>query len=101
MNVIGKTRVFKNEFNGNVLYSTTISNKNMDGEYENMYINIQFPKLTAIENNTEIDIKNGFLSFYKDRNGLTHIKLVVMEFEMVDVENDNYSNDYICSDLPF
>jgi hypothetical protein len=76
MNISGKTRIFKNEKG---LY-TTISNKKDDGTYENMYISVNFKKGIELENNTEINITKAFLSFYKTKDGLPKLKIVVMEY---------------------
>ena len=76
MNITGKTMIFKSQYG----YSTTISKKNQDGEYTNMYVSIQLPKNIELENKTMIEITNGFLSFYNTKDGLPKIKIVVMEF---------------------
>ena len=44
--------IFKSEYG----YSTAISNKNQDGEYENMYLSVQLPKGVELENKTMIEI---------------------------------------------
>ena len=62
---------------------TTISNKKEDGTYKNMYLAVNFRKGTEIENKTKINILDSFMSFYKDKNGLSRLKIVVMEFERV------------------
>ena len=76
LNINGKVMIFKNQYG----YSTTISKKNQDGEYTNMYVSIQLPKNIELENKTVIEITNGFLSFYNTKDGLPKIKIVVMEF---------------------
>lgn len=76
MNIAGKTRIFKNDRG---YYSIGISNKKQDGTYENMYIATQLPKGTELENKTDIEITKGFLSFYKNQNGLAIPKIVIQE----------------------
>lgn len=71
-----KTIVYKNDYG----YSVPISSKNIDGEYENMYISANFPRDTQIENKTKILITKGFLSWYKTKDGLPKIKAVIQEF---------------------
>ena len=56
MQIRGETMIFANEKGG---YSTTVSNKNQDGTYDNMYIAVNFKKGIALENQTKIDITNG------------------------------------------
>ena len=41
LRISGETIIFKNEKG---FYSTGISNKNMDGSYDNTYITVQFKK---------------------------------------------------------
>lgn len=102
MEIRGETMIFANEKGG---YSTTISNKKQDGTYDNMYIAVNFKKGVTLENKTKIDITNGFLSFYKNKNGLALLKIVVMDFEIKgEVETMQEENEYEItdnSDLPF
>ena len=88
MNIVGNTLVFRNENNGNVYYTTSISNKNKEGKYEYMSVDIQLPKGTELENKTNIDITRGFISHYKTKNGLPKIKFVVMEFIVPQEDSD-------------
>lgn len=76
MNISGKTIIFKSEYG----YSTTISKKNQNGEYERMYVSVQLPKGVELENKSFIDITKGFISFFNTKEGLPKIKLVVMEY---------------------
>ena len=78
MNIFGKTMIFKSDYG----YSTAISNKNKDGEYEKMYISVQLPRQAELENKTIINITNGFLSFYKSKDGLPKLKIVIMDYEV-------------------
>lgn len=96
MNISGKCKLFRNDYENGISYSTTISNKNIEGKYENMYVIVQMPKLTNLENKTTIDITNGFLSNYKDKNGLMKIKLVVLDYEMGTEPSESTQDD-----LPF
>lgn len=103
MNITGETLIFRNEFG----YSTSISRKNQDGEYEKMYLSVQLPKGVELENKTKINITKGFLSFYNDKNGLSKPKIVVMEYQTDEelqereaIQNEqNYDINY--GELPF
>lgn len=113
MNISGKIRVFKNNVNGVDLYSTSIVNKNKDGEYERMFISVQLPKGTDLQNGTEIIIIQGFLTFYNDRNNMQKLKAVIQCFkeekdliekqeEREAIQNEsNYESNYYDDDLPF
>lgn len=104
MNISGEIMVFKNEYG----YSTSISNKNQNGEYDKMYLNVQLPRGVELENRTKINITKGFLSFYKNKQGLPQIKVVVMEYQTSEeaqereaIQNEqNYNYDF-GDDLPF
>ena len=88
-------KVWSREFNGKRLYPTTISKK-IDGKYNNMYIYVQFPKDTIVENGQEIIVNEGFWSYYADKNGLPKPIIVVMSYDngIMNVVNDDL-------DLPF
>ena len=98
MNISGKAKIWRKEMNGNNYYSTTISNKNMNGNWVNTYIPVQLPKDRELNNGTDIEIIKGFLSIYgQDKK----IKAVVQEYQII---NENApQNDFISKDdeLPF
>ncbi len=87
-----QTMIFAKEVNGRTLYSTSIGRKNVEGEWENASILVNFPKGTQIANKTIIDIKNGWLSFYpskgykKDGTEFPDNKFYIFcnEFEILD-----------------
>ena len=98
MNISGKAKIWRKEMNGNNYYSTTISNKDMNGNWVNTYIPVQLPKDRELNNGTDIEIIKGFLSIYgQDKK----IKAVVQEYQII---NENApQNDFISqdNDLPF
>lgn len=93
--VSGEFMVFANDRG----YSTTISNKKEDGTYDNMFIAVNFRKGISVANKTKINVINGFLSFYKTKDGLAKTKIVIMDFETVD--NANKNEVATEDDLPF
>lgn len=97
MKISGETMIFKNDKG---YYETSISNKKEDGTYENMYVSVNFKKGIEVENKTKINILDGFLSFYKNKEGLPKIKLVILDFISVgqEIESDTLLDS---SDLPF
>lgn len=80
MDITGTLRIYKNEYEGRENYSTTIAKKDQFGNYENLYISVQLPQGTILENNSKINVTKGFLSFFKTRQGLPKIKVVVQQF---------------------
>lgn len=93
-------RVWSKEFNGKIAYSTTISKK-IDGKYNNMYINVQFPKGTIVENGQEIIVNEGFWSYYTDKNELAHPIVVIMGYQLEDEGEINIIEGYDKDELPF
>lgn len=94
MKITGQTIIFKNDRG----YSTTISNKKEDGTYENMFIPVNFKRGIEVPNKTKINVINGFLSFYKTKDGLPKVKMVIMDFEQAEENQYELSSD---DDLPF
>ena len=57
--ITGVTRIFKNEFNGKVFYSTSVSSKNQEGNWEKVYVPVQFRKGMETEGDIDIKIRPG------------------------------------------
>lgn len=68
---------------------------------DKMYLDINFKKgIEPEEQFLQIDITDGFFSMYKNKQGLPKLKLVIMEYEKVNKEEEQFeisSED----DLPF
>lgn len=85
INITGENQViFRNEKNGNVFYTTSLSKKDMDGEWENGNILIKFPKDTEIENKAKINIEHAWLSFWKSQDKKTNVFIFCNKFELAD-----------------
>ena len=97
MNITGKTMIFKSEYG----YSTAISNKNQEGQYDRMYVSVQLPKGAELENKTMIDITKAFISFYKTKEGLPKLKLVIIEYDILNKVEQNNEFEFTQDDLPF
>ena len=97
MNITGKTKIYKGKYG----YSCSISNKNQDGSYSNMFMQIQLPKGIEIEDKSIIEITRGFISFYENKDGNKIPKIVAMEIKQ-DGEKTYEMPDYMqMPDLPF
>ena len=83
-----KLNVRKSEYG----WSTRIKNIQNDEEIS-MYINIQFAKCDApTDEALQINVKDCFMSCYKTNNEEVKPKLVIMEYEVIQVyNNDNQS----------
>lgn len=98
-----KLRVYRNQYG----FSTLAKNGD-----DKMYISVQFKKGTEPTTDTaDIIIKNAFFSMYKNKQGLSFPKLVIMEYEIEGqktdeqieregIQNEQYYDTFE-SDLPF
>lgn len=100
MNITGKCTIYVKEYNEKTLYSTKINRRDENDLWESMYISVQLPRGTKLENKTKIEVTKGFISFYKNQNGLALIKFFIQEFN---IEEKQEKNSYEISeiDLPF
>lgn len=102
INLTGTGKIFRKDFDGKPVYSTSIGNKKEDGTYDNMFLQVQLPKEADVNNGDDITINNGFLSFYTDKNGNQKIKVVVMDYtNNTNVPEVVVGNAYNSDDLPF
>lgn len=69
-------------------FSTSISQKTDEGDYERKYIDVAFPKGDKIEFEglAEVRVNDGFITFYETRKGETRYKIVVLDYEFVEGE---------------
>lgn len=74
--------VFKREYNNKTYYSIGMSRKKQDGTYENAYIDVRFKGDVNIENQTNIYVKSGFMSFYL-KEGKPIFYLVITDYQLV------------------
>lgn len=102
-NVTGETMVFAKDYNDRRLYSTTLGKKNQDGTWDNGYINLQFKKDVKLLNKTKIDIKNGWLTFYKSKDGKSVFYIFVNEFERLADSDDPTPDGFaqLADEIPF
>lgn len=77
-----KEIIFRSEKDGKVFYSIGLSKKNMDGNYENGYMNVRFKKDVDIADKTRIAIKQAWIDFYK-KDKATMPYIFINEFDVV------------------
>lgn len=92
-----KVKVYKGKYG----YSCSISNKNQDGSYSNMFMQLQLPKGIEPEDKSIIEITKGFISFYENKDGNKIPKIVAMEIKQDEPkQEENYFTSESDS-LPF
>lgn len=88
MNVTGKTKIFRKDFDGRPAYSRAISSQEykdgQKGKWIREYESVQFPIGTQIEDGTIVNIKKSFEGVYESRSGEVKRKLIVQEFDIDD-----------------
>ena len=91
MKLIDKLTVYKGQYG----FSTLLKNNE-----DKLYVQVAFRKgQEPVQDRVTIDIKDGFLSFYKDKNGLAKPKIVVLEYQEID-SGVSVTTEY-SDDLPF
>lgn len=95
--------IFANKKDDRTYYQMGISKKNQDGTYMNGYLQCQFKKGVELDNQTNIYIKDAWLSFYiKDNKTIPYV--FINEYELVaDVIKSFEKDEVVLSpeDLPF
>lgn len=86
-------------------YSITLSKKNTDGKWENGYISAQFKKDVDLNSGTKINIKNAWLTFYKNKDNKYVPYVFVNDFEVLETARQSLEKECTIvgndSDLPF
>lgn len=102
MNVTGKTRIYRKDFDGRPSYSRKISSQEykdgQKGEWISAFENVQFPKGANIPDKSDVEVK-GFEAVYKTKNGDIKRKLVVTEYQVVQEHAGFIEQSY--DDMPF
>lgn len=102
LTIQGEVMAFKHDKGG---FSTSISNKNINGEYENMYVNLGFRKGQEPAGTGKINITNGFLTFRTNKEGVKSLLLMILDYIPI-VDEGTYGADdsvsqEIAPELPF
>lgn len=101
INVTGDTMIFRKDFDGRATYSTTISKKLTDGTWENAYIGVQFKKDVVLQDKTKVEIKNGWLTHYFNKEKKPVYYIFVLDFESETQIPEGFTQIEDDSSLPF
>lgn len=107
--VTGETMIFAKEFTTStgdykrMRYRASIGKKDKEGEWDNGFIDVQFKKGVKIPDRSKIDIRNGWLTFWKNSQGFPVWYIFVNEFDFVDGENAEPQAAFaeVDEDIPF
>lgn len=86
MDVTGRTKIYRKDFNGRPSYSRAISSQEYKdgkkGDWITDFETVQFPKGADIPDRSIVELK-GFEAVYNSKNGAKR-KLVVTEYHVID-----------------
>lgn len=86
MDVTGRTKIYRKDFNGRPSYSRAISSQEykdgQKGDWITDFETVQFPKGADIPDRSIVELK-GFEAVYNSKNGAKR-KLVVTEYNIMD-----------------
>ena len=86
MEVRGKTKIYRKDFDGHPAYSRRISSQKYENGQKGAWIsdfeNVQFPNGTQIADGTVVDITKAFESSYENRAGEVKPLTVVQEYSI-------------------
>lgn len=103
MDVTGKMKVFRKDYNGKPAYSRAISSQEYKdgkkGDWITVWENVQFPKGTDIPDRSIVEVK-GFEATYKSKDGNKR-KLVVTEYNVLDEGQPQGFGGLSDDDIPF
>lgn len=102
MNVKGKTKIYRKDFNGRPAYSRSIASQEFKdgqkGDWIRTYEPVQFPKGTDIADGSIVEVE-GFEAVFKNKGEIKR-KLVVTKYQ-VEQSDDGFFNDSFDEDMPF
>ena len=83
LSITGEATIYRSDKFGYPLYSIKLSNQ-IDGVWENDFMQVGLPKGAELQNNTKIQIKHAFFSFYKKSTNEKVHKLIVTSYDIID-----------------
>lgn len=104
MDVTGKTKIYRKDFNGKPSYSRAISSQEykdgQKGDWITVFESVQFPKGTVLADRSVIEVTKGFEATYKAKDENKR-KLVVQEYKVLDGEEQAGFTALSNEDIPF
>ena len=104
MIVKGKTKIYRKEFNGRVVYSRSISSQEYKdgkkGDWIRAYEPVQFPKGADIADGTMVDLE-GFEAVFKNKDGEIRRKLVVQKYQVPEGQPADQFFSNVDEDCPY
>jgi len=106
MEVTGRTKIYRKDFDGHPAYSRAISSRKFENGQKGdwlkpVYESVQFPNGTQIADGTIVDITKSFEAVYETRKGEVKRKLVVLEWSQTDTSTDRAYTALTNDDIPF
>lgn len=92
MNVTGRTKIYRKDFDGRPAYSRGIASREFkDGQQTDNWIrtyeSVKLPKDSTLADGSIIDVKRGFESVFKSSNGEVKRQLVVLDYVLEEIDS--------------
>lgn len=108
MNVTGKTKIYRKDFNGRPAYSRQIATREfVDGHQTDNWIrtyeSVKLPKDATLTDGSIINVSRGFESVFKTSSGEVKRQLVVLDYKLEEIGDapSGFAKMDDDSDLPF
>lgn len=89
MNIQGETIVWENKKGYSISVGERFVNPETDEEeWDNHFIPVSFKKGVKVNHGDRIDVKDGFITFFRTREGEGVTKLVILDFEPIEDEDE-------------
>lgn len=98
-------KIYIKDYEGKRYYKVKISKKQQDGTYDNGYMDIRFKEDKGIKDKDIVYLRNAFLTYWKDKEKITHFYIQVMDYETMEQviehskETDIVKNENVEKDL--
>lgn len=106
VHITGEATIYRNDKWGYPVYSAKLSTQ-VDGTWIYDYIQVKLPNGKELPDNTEININDGFFSFFSKKDGTKEKYIKITSYDVInqaigeiDIPTDNLGNDSN-EDLPF
>lgn len=99
----GIIKVQQNAWDGKVYYQTSIKGKNQDKQDEFVKWKVILPENAVLRDRTEIEITDGSISFYTNKDGYKLYTIFVREFNVVkepEEEKETFGDVALEADAP-
>lgn len=97
---LGETKVFRKDFSNGAAYSIQIGRKKPDETWENAYMPVKFRQGIDIKDGTKIDVEQGWLTFYINKENKAVWQIFINKFRQLDETPEGFQAIEDDEDIP-